>query len=166
MEKIWEYSHFSKDRKIPICLKRTTMDTVILPAMAYGAETWALTKHQEKKLAVAQQRMERSLLNITKRDKIRSEIIRCESGVKDIIERVRCMRGQWAGHVARMSNTRWAKITSEWTPRVGKRVRGRPKGRWRDNIKEVGGSQWMKVAQNRSAWHELWRPSAISGMNG
>ena len=30
------------------------------------------------------------------------------------------MRGQWAGHVARMSNTRWAKITSEWTPREGK----------------------------------------------
>ena len=49
-----EYSHFLKDRKIPICLKRTIMDTVILPAMTYGAETWALTKHQEKKLAVAQ----------------------------------------------------------------------------------------------------------------
>ena len=26
------------------------MDTVILPAMTYGADTWALTKHQEKKL--------------------------------------------------------------------------------------------------------------------
>ena len=48
-----EYSHFWKDRKIPICLKRKTMDTVILPAMTYGAETWALTKHQEKELAVA-----------------------------------------------------------------------------------------------------------------
>ena len=142
------------------------MDTVILPAMTYGAETWALTKHQEKKLAVAQRSMERLLLNITKRDKIRNEIIRCKTGVKDIIERVRCMRGQWAGHVARMSNTRWAKITSEWTPREGKRVRGRPKRRWRDNIEEVGSSQWMRVAQNRSAWRELWRPSASSGMNG
>ena len=27
------------------------MDTVILPAMTYGAETWNLTKHPEKKLA-------------------------------------------------------------------------------------------------------------------
>ena len=34
-----EYSHFLKDRKIPICLKRKIMDTVILPAMTYGAET-------------------------------------------------------------------------------------------------------------------------------
>ena len=40
---------------------------MLLP-MTYGAETWALTKRQEKKLAVAQQCMEEiSLLNITKR---------------------------------------------------------------------------------------------------
>ena len=30
-----KYSHFLKDRKIPICLKRKIMDTVILPAMTY-----------------------------------------------------------------------------------------------------------------------------------
>ena len=61
------------------------------------------------------------------------------------------MRGEWAGHVARMNNTRWAKIISEWTPGEGKRVKGRPKSRWRDNIEEVGSSQWMRVAQDRSA---------------
>ena len=75
-----EYSHFLKDRKIPICLKRKIMDTVILPAMAYRAEIWALTKHQEKKLAVAQRSMERLLLNITKRDKNRNEIIDLKQG--------------------------------------------------------------------------------------
>ena len=108
-----------KDRKIPICLKRKIMDTVILPAMTYGAETWTLKKHQERKLAVAQRNMERSLLSITKRDMIRNEEIRCKTGVTDIIEKVQCMKGQWAGHVARMSHTRWAKMTSEWTYREG-----------------------------------------------
>ena len=34
-----EHSHVLKDRKIPICPKRQIMDTVILPAMTYGAET-------------------------------------------------------------------------------------------------------------------------------
>ena len=52
------------------------MDTVILSAMTCGAETWALMKHQKTKLVVAQRSMERLLLNITKRDKIRNEIIR------------------------------------------------------------------------------------------
>ena len=98
-------SPVSKDRNIPICLKRKIMDTVILPALTYAAETWSLTKHQEKKLAVAKRSMERLLLNITKRDHIRNEIIRPRAGVKDR-ERVRCMRGQWAGHVARLSNIR------------------------------------------------------------
>ena len=74
------------DRKIPICLKRKIMDTVILQAMTYGAETWALTKHQEK-LAVAQQSMERLLLNIMKKDKIRKDLIRFKTGVKDEIEK-------------------------------------------------------------------------------
>ena len=85
--------------------------------------------------------MKRSLLNITERDKIRNEMIRSKTKVVDVIEKVQCMRGQWAGHIDRMSNTRWTKITSEWTPREGRRARGRPKRRWRDSIEEVGGSQ-------------------------
>ena len=76
------------------------------------------------------------------------------------------MRGQWAGHVTRMSNIRSAKIISEWTPSEGKQVRGRPKRRLRDNIEELGSSQWIRVAQNRSACRKLWRPSASSGVNG
>ena len=38
-----EYSHVLKERKIPTCLKRKIMDTVILLAMPYGAETWVFT---------------------------------------------------------------------------------------------------------------------------
>ena len=34
------------------------MDTVILPVMTYGVETLTLTKLQERKMAVAQRRME------------------------------------------------------------------------------------------------------------
>ena len=103
-------------------------------------------------------RRERSLLNIMKRDKKRNEVIRLKTKVVDIVDKVQCMRGQWAGHIARMSNTRWVKIISEWTPREGRRARGRPKRRWRDSIEEVGGSQWIRVAQDRSAGHNLWRP--------
>ena len=46
-----------KGRKIPVFLKRKVMNTVILPAITNGAETWTLTKHQEK-LVVAQRSME------------------------------------------------------------------------------------------------------------
>ena len=42
---------------------------LLLPAMTYGAETWALTTHANIKLAAAQTKMERSMLNITYRDR-------------------------------------------------------------------------------------------------
>ena len=45
------YSNFLKERNIPASLKRKTMDTVILPTLKYGAETWALMKDQSRKLA-------------------------------------------------------------------------------------------------------------------
>ena len=103
---------------------------------------------------------------MTKRGKIRNEVIKSKTRVTDIIEKVQCMKGQRAGHVARMSDTSWVKITSEGTPREGKRIRGRPKRRWRYDIEEAVGSQWMRMAQDRSAWRKLWRPSASSGMSG
>ena len=44
---------------------------------------------------------------------------------------------------------------------VGKRLLGRPRRRWEDNIKmdlqEVGGGcgDWMELAQDRDRWREL-----------
>ena len=87
------------------------MDTVILPTLTYGAETWALTKDQPRKLATSQRRMERSILNISLKDKIRNETIRERTKVKDVIETVRDLKSRWAGHVARMEDKRWAKIS-------------------------------------------------------
>ena len=37
--------------------------------MTYGTETWALTTHAKNKLAASQTKMERSMLNITSRDR-------------------------------------------------------------------------------------------------
>ena len=54
---------------LAICLKREVYNSCVLPAMTYGAETWALTKQAQNKLAAAQIKMERSMLNITYKDR-------------------------------------------------------------------------------------------------
>ena len=54
---------------IGTCMKRQVYNSCILPAMTYGAETWALTTQAKNKLAAAQTKMERSMLNITYRDR-------------------------------------------------------------------------------------------------
>ena len=49
---------------LAICLKRQVYNSCVVPAMTYGAETWTLTKQAQNKLAAAQTKMERSMLNI------------------------------------------------------------------------------------------------------
>ena len=50
-------------------LEETNHNSCILPAIIYGAETWAFTIQVKNKLAAAQTKMERSMLNITYRDR-------------------------------------------------------------------------------------------------
>ena len=141
------------------------LDTVVLPTLTYGAETWSLTQHQSDKLAVTQRSMERNILNVSRIDRIPNERIRERTRIKDVIETTNEMKGRWAGHVARMANDRWAKLTTEWTPREDKRSRGRPKRRWRDGIEGKVGVTWMSTAQDRRKWRTLWRRSASSGVD-
>ncbi len=56
--------------------------------MSYGTETWALTTQTKNKLAAAQTKMERSMLNITYRDRKTSIWVREKTKVTDVIEQV------------------------------------------------------------------------------
>ena len=70
--------------------------------MTYCAETWALTTHAKNKLAAAQTKMERSMLNITYRDRKTNIWVREKTKVTDVIEQVRRRNWTWAGHVSRI----------------------------------------------------------------
>ena len=45
------------DRRMPVKLKGKVYKKVIRPAMLCGAETWATTKRQEKRIEVTEMRM-------------------------------------------------------------------------------------------------------------
>ena len=67
---------------------------------------------------------------------------------------------RWAGHVARMGERRGVYRVLVRKPE-GKRLLGRPRRRWEDNIKmdlqEVGcgGLDWIKLAEDRDRWWTL-----------
>ncbi|KAK2183438.1 hypothetical protein NP493_312g04010 [Ridgeia piscesae] len=71
---------------IGTCLKRQVYNSCALPAMTYGAETWALTIQAKNKLAAAQTKMERCMLNITYRDRKTNIWVREKTKVTDVIE--------------------------------------------------------------------------------
>ena len=110
--------------------------------------------------------MERATLGVTKREKIRNEDLRAGTEVKDVIQKAVEAKGKWAGHIARMKDHEWAKITTESTPLGRKKAKGRPKIRWRDDIEKKAGSTWTQRAQDRDEWRKMWRPSASSGVTG
>jgi hypothetical protein len=78
----------------------------------------------------------------------------------NIIRMIKSGRMKCAGHVARMGEMRNAYRILEGKPE-GKRLLGRPRHRWVDNIKmdlrEIGwdGMDWIYLAQDKDQWRAL-----------
>ena len=140
------------DKKLPMTLRRRMYNQCVLPTMTYGAQTWTTTKQLENKLQVEQRAMKRKMLHIILRDKIKNTDIRRQTKVKDIIQKIKESKWKWAGHLMRREDNRWTKRATEWQPRTGKRKRGRPKRRWRDDLDAFLGISWARLAQDRDKW--------------
>ena len=54
-----------------------------------------------------------------------------------------------------MHDNRWTKRCTEWQPREGRRKRGRPATRWRDDIEVTAGKTWMRKTNDREEWRRL-----------
>ena len=72
-----------------VCFTTFVNNSSVLPAMTYGAETWTLTKLAQNKLAAAQTKMERRMLNITYKDRRTNIWVRERTKLIDIIYTVR-----------------------------------------------------------------------------
>ena len=149
-----KYKEILRNKRIPISLKRKIFDQCILPTVTYGCQTWSLTQQQKKKLRTFQRAVERSMLNISLRDQIPHEQIRRRTEVQDILQYVGMMKWRWAGHVARFKDNRWTKRTNDWSPYTGRRSRGRPPVRWRDDIINYETSVWQWRGQDRTYWRQ------------
>ncbi|KAK3568487.1 hypothetical protein QTP86_008540 [Hemibagrus guttatus] len=119
------------DRKISARIKGKVYRTVVRPAMMYGLETVSLRKRQESELEVAELKMLRFSLGVTRLDRIRNEYIRGTTHVGRLGDKVREARLRWFGHVQRReSEYIGRRILDMELP--GRRQRGRPKRRSED----------------------------------
>ena len=70
------------DRRVPARVKGKVCNEAVKPAMLFGLETVALTKRQEAEMEVAELKMLRFTLGVTRIGRIRDEYIRW-----DVLER-------------------------------------------------------------------------------
>ena len=90
-----------------------------------------------------------------------AELHACYSS-PNIIRSLKSRRLRWAGHVARMEQSRNAYRVLVGK-HEGKRPLGRPRHRWEDNIKmdlrEVGfdPGEWINLAEDRNQWRAYVR---------
>ena len=124
--------------------------------MVYELETVAVTKKQVEEMEVAEMKMLRFAMGVTRKDKIRNEYIRGTVKVEQLRMKMKEGRLRWYGHVMRRDQEYVGKKMIEMEL-PGKRKRGRPKRRFLDVVKEdmrEVGAKEMNV-ENRTVWRKI-----------
>ena len=141
-------------------------NTIILPVVLYGCETWSLTLREERKLRVFENMVLRRIFGPRSDEvtgewrKLHNEELNDPYSSPNIVRVIKSRRRSWAGHVARMGEERGAYRVLVGKPE-GKRPLGRPRRIWVDNIRmdlqEVGCGYvvWIGLAQDRGMWRTL-----------
>ena len=131
------------DRRLPARVKGKVYSSVVRPAMVYGLETVVVTKKQVEEMEVAEMKMLRFAMRVTRKDKIRNEHIRSTVKVKRLGMKMRESRLRWYGHVMRRDQEYVGRKMME-IELPGKKRRGRPKRRFLDVVKEDMGEVGAK----------------------
>jgi len=78
-----------------------------------------------------------------------------------VTDKIRLNKLCWLGHVERMADNRIPQKSIIYINLESTRLRGRPRNRWQDEVREdgrlVGGKGWKERVYNREEWKKLLR---------
>jgi len=87
----------------------------------------------------------RRSVRISRRDKIRNNIIKQEMNVtRSLLGDIKTKQLQWYGHVQRMEEGRLPIEVKKWRP-PGRKKRGRPKLTWAEGIRGLMGEKGLTL---------------------
>ena len=163
----WSLKDIFKSRNLSRATKLQAYTTIIRPIATYAAETWTLTKAQERRFEVFENTILRRIYGPIYDYEEQAwrqrhnEELRAASRLPLITGFIRAARLRWAGHVARMDEDAPCKKYLFGRPE-GRRPVGRPRLRWGDlivsDLRHLGvqdPEQWPHVAQDRRRWRGL-----------
>lgn len=161
LSSIWKNRNILNNTKIRI------YKAAVMTILLYGCEVWNTTKAQMKRFEVFHQRCLRRILRIKWFNRVSNVEILNRARINSIETYIAAMRLRWYGHVVRMPDERLPKYLINWTPKHGKRSRGRPRQSWincvRDDaasftgIGDIACPTMASMASDRKLWREMIR---------
>jgi hypothetical protein len=148
--------YHSAHKLLSSCLKSkmvimTTYQTITSPASLYGCETWSLILREGIQTEVFENSVLRKTFGLKRAEgtkrwrKLHNKELHDLYSLPSIIIIIKSRRLRWVGHVARMGQNRSVYRLLVAKPE-GKRIPGRQRCRWVDNIKmDLVGRGWGGV---------------------
>ena len=144
-----------KDQKTPMSMKKKTFEIYILPCLMYDAETITWRKNLLRKMDVFQNNILRICTNKRKIDRILINTLLMMTRLTPVSALVKHKKLTWFSHLKRGN----LPVRAVYEGMVsGKRSRGRPIQRWRNNIyKWIGRTtaESNHMVKNQNEWHSF-----------
>ena len=149
------YKSVLNSHSLRLTTKIKVYRAVVISTLIYGAETWTLYRRQVRLLERFHQRCLRSILNIKWHDYVSNEDVLEKAELPSVKSILLKQQLRWAGHVARMEDSRMPKAVLFGELKAGKRDRGAPEERYKDQLKKqlslakISPSSWQDDASDR-----------------
>lgn len=148
---------FIRKKEISKKTKMVVYSTVFKPILTYGSESWVLNKQMKSKLQALEMKYLRGVTGITRKDRIRNDVVRKELCAEPVLKSIEKQQLRWFGHLARMKEERQTKRV--WLARPPqKHPKGRPRKSWDQAVAEclkergVSWKEGISLAQNKKEW--------------
>ena len=157
-----------KSSRVPYHIKTKVYLSYILPVVLYGLDCVTWTKKLASKIEVFQNHILRFITGHRQIDKIRILTLREMTKTNPLFDTVKSKTLKLFGHIKR-SNIGLSKLCLEGLVQ-GKRSRGKPKLRWRDNVIAWSPTdKWSilnHLTQDRNTWRAISHVSLQSAVGG
>ena len=127
---------------------------MVMSTLLYGAETWAVTQKEIRKLTTFQMRCLRDILGLTLWDRCRNADVLEECGEATMRDQLRLKRLQWFGHLMRMPTHQPQRHILKCRPKEKERPPGGTPLRWIDVVHKdlVGLRNWHQMVNDCRTW--------------
>ena len=149
--KVWKNKNISK------ITKKRLIEALVFPVVMYGCESWRLTAESRRKINAFEMWCWRRMLRISYLEhRTNNSVITEVSPSLSLLQRIAQQSLRYFGHICRRTNDNLEKLIMQGKIN-GKRSRGRPRARYSETIRLLGGFGSMREATRATSDRASWK---------